>query len=58
MYNDHISLEEAQKLIEERTKEAENYSLQKQLGFSDSRISRWVFLLLVLIAAVGIGLLL
>jgi hypothetical protein len=58
MYNDHLSHEEAQMLIEERTKEAEIYNRQKQLGFGDSQAVRWAFLLLVIVALVGIGLLL
>ena len=58
MVNDHLSHEEAQKLIEQRMKEAETYSLQKQLGFVDSRTTRWVFLLIVIVAAVAFGVLL
>ncbi len=50
MYNEHLSLEEAQKLIEQRMQEAEACSRQKQLGFGDSRAARWVFLLVVLLA--------
>lgn len=57
MYNDHISPEEAQKLIEQRMKEAETYSRQKQLGFGDSKATRWVFVLIVLIAAAVVVLL-
>jgi len=58
MYNDHMSPEEAQELIRQRMQEAETYGLQKQLGFSDSRAARWVFLLIVLLVAVAVGLLL
>jgi hypothetical protein len=58
MYNDHISPEEAQELIRQRMQEAETYGLQKQLGFSDSRAARWVFLLIILLVAVAVGLLL
>jgi hypothetical protein len=57
MYNDHISPEEAQKLIEQRMQEAETYSRQKQLGFGDSKAARWVFLFIVLIVAVVVSLL-
>jgi len=57
MYNDHISQEEASVLIKQRLQEAESYGLQKQLGFSDSRATRWVFLLVVILAVAGIGLL-
>jgi hypothetical protein len=58
MYNDHLSHEEAQLLIEERRKEAETYGLQKQLGFGDSKSVRWTFLLIVIIAIVAVGVLL
>jgi hypothetical protein len=58
MYNDHISQEEAKELIKQHLQEAENYSHQKQLGYGDSRASRWVFLLVVIIAVVAVGLLL
>jgi|WetSurMetagenome_2_1015567.scaffolds.fasta_scaffold1703872_1 hypothetical protein len=51
MYNEHLSYEEAQKLIEQRMQEAEACSRQKQLGFGDSRAARWVFLLVVLLTA-------
>jgi hypothetical protein len=57
MYNDHISPEEAQKLIEQRMQEAETYSRQKQLGFGDSKAARWVFLLIILIVVVVVSLL-
>ncbi len=57
MYNDHLSQEEAQKLIEQRMQEAETYSRQKQLGFGDPRAARWVFLVVVLLAAAAMGLL-
>jgi hypothetical protein len=52
MMNDHLSHEEAQKLIEQRMKEAESYSLQKQLGFGDTKSARWIFLFIILIVAV------
>jgi hypothetical protein len=58
MYNDHLSHEEAQKLIEQRMQEAEAYNRQKQLGFGDSGAARWVFLLIVLLVAAAVGLLL
>ncbi len=51
MYNEHLSLEEAQKLIEERMQEAETCSRQKQLGFGDSRAARWAFVFVILLAA-------
>lgn len=58
MYNDHVSPEEARELIKQRMQEAEIYSQQKQLGFSDSRATRWVFLLIVILVAVVTSLLL
>ena len=58
MYNDHVSQEEASVLIKQRMEEAESYGLQKQLGFGDSRATRWAFLLVVLIVAVAASLLL
>ena len=58
MYNDHVSHEEAQELINQRMKEAESYSRQKQLGFGDTWSARWIFLLIVIITATVVGLLL
>ena len=58
MYNDHISQEEAKELIKERMKEAETYGLQKRLGFGDSSAMRWGFVLILLLAALAVGLLL
>ena len=58
MYNDHISPEEARELIRQRMQEAENYGLQQQMGFSDSRATRWIFLLVVILGMVVAGLLL
>lgn len=51
MFNDHLSAEEARERIIQRIKEAEAYSLQKRLGFGDYRIARWVFALVILVAA-------
>ena len=56
MYNDHVSQEEASVLIKQRLQEAESYGLQKQLGYGDSRATRWVFLLVVILAVVVAGL--
>jgi hypothetical protein len=58
MYNDHVSQEEAQELIKQRMQEAETYSLQKQLGYGDSKAARWFFLFIVIITATVAGLLL
>jgi hypothetical protein len=57
MYNDHLSPEEAKEFVAQRMKEVETYSLQKQLGFGDSTARRWLFLLIVILAVTGIGLL-
>jgi hypothetical protein len=58
MYNDHISHEEANELIRQRAEEAESYSRQKQLGFGDTPVARWAFVLAVILAATAVGLLL
>ena len=58
MFNDRLSNEEAQERIRERMKEVETYSLQKQLGYGDSKAARWIFALIVLMAALMVGLLL
>ena len=58
MYNDRLSSEEAKQLIEERMKEAETYSRQKQLGFDDSKPYRWIFLFLVVVVVLVVGALL
>ncbi len=58
MFNDHLSREEAKELIKERMKEVETYSLQKRLGFGDSRAARWIFALVItLMAVLAVGLL-
>jgi len=58
MFNDRLSNEEAQERIRERMKEVETYSLQKRLGYGDSKAARWIFALIVLMAALVVGLLL
>lgn len=57
MFNDHLSNEEAKERIKQRLKEAEVYSLQKRLGYGDSGIARWVFVLIIVIALVAVGVL-
>ena len=54
MFNDHLSSEAARERIEQRMQEAETYSLQKRLGFSDYKIARWI-LAFVLLAAMILG---
>jgi hypothetical protein len=58
MFNDHLSSEAAKERIQERVKEAETYSLQKRLGYGDSRAARWIFLFVLLIVLGVVGLLL
>ena len=53
MFNDHLSTEEAKELIKERIQEVENYSLQKRLGYGDYAAARWIFALVIIIAAVA-----
>ncbi|HEX9388091.1 MAG TPA: hypothetical protein VF918_17330 [Anaerolineales bacterium] len=50
--------EEAKERIEQRMKEAEIYSLQKRLGYGDSKIARWILVLIIVMAVVAVGLLL
>jgi len=57
MFNNHLFDEEAKVLIKQRMKEAETYSLQKGLGYGDPRAARWIFVLIILTAAVALGLL-
>lgn len=57
MFNDRLTSEEAKERIRERMREAETYSLQKQLGYGDYGIAKWVFVIIIL-AIVAIGLLL
>jgi hypothetical protein len=57
MFNDHLFNEEAKERIRQRMKEAESYSLQKRLGYGDSGVTRWIFILMVVIVVVTIGLL-
>jgi hypothetical protein len=51
MFNDRLSDEVAKERIDQRMKEAETCSRQKSLGFSESGAARWIFPLVVLIAA-------
>ena len=57
MFNNHLFNEEANERIKQRMNEAESYSLQKRLGYGDSGVVRWVFALIVLTAALVVGLL-
>jgi hypothetical protein len=57
MTNDHLSEKEAKEYIDQRMKEVESLCADKQLGYSDHRIARWI-LLTILVIAVALELLL
>ena len=57
MFNDHLANEEAKERIKQRMQEAETYSLQKRLGYGDSAVTRWIFVLILVMAVVAVGLL-
>jgi hypothetical protein len=52
MFNNSLFNEEAKHKIAEREHEAETYRLQKQLGYADRRVMKWIFGLMTLIAAI------
>ena len=52
MFNGHVSIEDAKERMQEHMKEAENYKLHKQLGFTDNGIGRWVLVLIVVVTIV------
>jgi hypothetical protein len=54
MFNHPLVNEEAKLKIEQREREAETYRWHKQLGYSDRRTARWVFLFLMLVATMMI----
>ena len=57
MFNSNLPDEEAKEYIKQRSREVENYVLQKQLGYGENRAARWIFVLVLVIALVGFGLL-
>ena len=57
MFNEHLSIEDAKERMQQRMQEAETYRLHKQLGYSDDRIGKWVFVLLVVVTALAVVLL-
>ena len=57
MFHNYLADGEAKQEIERRAKEAETYSLQKRLGYGDTRTARWVLALILLVTAVALGLL-
>ena len=58
MFNDRLSSEMAREQIQRRMQEAETYSLQKRLGYGDSRNAKLLFLVMILITALAAALLL
>ena len=52
MFNNSLFNEEARQKIAEREHEAETYRLQKQLGYGDRRVMKWIFGLVTLMAAI------
>ena len=50
MTNDHLSEKEAKEYIDQRMKEVESLCTDKQLGYSDNRIARWILLTILVIA--------
>jgi hypothetical protein len=57
MFHHYLADEEAKREIERREQEAETYSLQKRLGYGDSRAARWILALILLTIALMLGLL-
>lgn len=58
MFNHPLIHEEAKLKIKQREREAETCQRHRQLGYSDRRTARWVFLFLMLVATMMILLLL
>ena len=58
MFNNPLFHEEAKLKVRQREQEVEMYHWQKQLGYSDRRAARWVFILVMLLPALVILLLL
>ena len=54
MLNDFYSDEEARQRIRQNIKEAETDQLLRRLGYNNHGIARWVVVLLILGAAVGL----
>jgi hypothetical protein len=57
MFNSNLPDEEAKEYIKLRSREVENYVLQKQLGYGENGAARWIFVLVLVVALVGFGLL-
>ena len=54
MFNYHLANGEINEKMQRRMQEAETYRLHKQLGLSNSRIAKWVFILIFVIIAVAV----
>jgi hypothetical protein len=54
MFNHPLIHEEAKLKIQQREREAETCRWHKQLGYSDRRAARWIFLLMMLITTLMI----
>lgn len=56
MFNNSHFNEEAKLKMQEREREAETYRFQKQLGYSEYGVTRWIFMFITLITAMLIWL--
>ena len=54
MFNHPLIHEEAKLKIQQREREAETYRRHKQLGYSDRRAARWIFLFITLVTTLMI----
>ena len=54
MFNNPLINEEAKHKIAEREHEAETYRWQEQLAYRDRRVTKWVFVLMTLIAVISL----
>jgi hypothetical protein len=58
MFNDHLSTEAARERVKRRMEEVESYSLQKRLGYGDRGSAKFLFVVIILMAALAAALLL
>jgi len=54
MFNEFLSTEEGKAHRQQLMEEAEIYRKHRQLGYNDSKIARWVLVLIILLAVVVI----
>jgi hypothetical protein len=57
MMNDHLSNEEAKQYIDQRRQEVETMCQHQRLGYNNNRATRWI-LLIILVIAVALEILL